>query len=152
MLDVALAVSNASKYNLDVAQLFAMKLVDCYCTPLCLALAHCVLAAMITLNESIALPLQRSVKVQLVALCAPQHLNSLLQEALAAMVSKQLHRIIILNPEDDNKPVGVVRCVPRRHPKLIVRYDTARWTSFASWFTTPTSSMHLCTLSTLTTS
>lgn len=29
------------------------------------------------------------------------------------MVSKQLHRIIILNPEDDNKPVGVVRCVPR---------------------------------------
>lgn len=36
MLDVALAVSNASKYNLDVAQLFAMKLVDCYCTPICL--------------------------------------------------------------------------------------------------------------------
>src|SRR5207245_2446377 len=34
MLDVALAVSNASNYNLDVSQLFAMKLADCYCTEL----------------------------------------------------------------------------------------------------------------------
>lgn len=61
---------------------------------------------MITLNESIAMPLQRTVLVRDLPAMLTNHD---VQEALTTMVSKELHRIIITNPEDDDKPVGIVR-------------------------------------------